>query len=50
MRAEAVEALARECGFDLAGVSPALPVQPDAYTFLQCVANGYARAHGLLGG
>ena len=48
MRAAAVEALARECGFDLAGVAAALPVQPDAEAFLQWVANGNAGRMGYL--
>ena len=42
MRASVVETLARECGFALAGIAPALPVQPDAEQFLEWVARGYA--------
>lgn len=37
-----VETLARECGFDLCGVTRALPVQPDADQFLDWIARGNA--------
>lgn len=48
MRAEAVKRLARECGFDLAGIAPALPLQPDAHHFLEWVARGNAGRMGYL--
>lgn len=42
MRAIAVKNLARECGFELAGVTSALPAQPDAAQFLNWVSRGMA--------
>ena len=41
MRAEALQQIARECGFELAGVSPAAP-SSDASAFLDWVAAGMA--------
>ena len=42
MRADVVETVARECGFELAGVAPALRVEPDAAQFLDWVSRGLA--------
>jgi epoxyqueuosine reductase len=42
VRSEAVKQIARECGFELAGISQALPVEPDAGQFLDWVSRGLA--------
>jgi epoxyqueuosine reductase len=42
VRAAVVETLARECGFELAGVAPALPPEPEAAQFLDWVSRGLA--------
>ncbi|MBC7924252.1 MAG: DUF1730 domain-containing protein, partial [Bryobacteraceae bacterium] len=34
--------LAQQCGFELAGIAPALPVEPDATQFLNWVSRGLA--------
>lgn len=47
VKSEAVGRLARECGFELAGVAPALPLA-DANHFLQWVQNGMAGRMGYL--
>jgi epoxyqueuosine reductase len=47
VRAERLEAIARECGFEIAGVAPALP-SADAATFLEWVAAGMAGGMGYL--
>lgn len=49
MDAGAVKHLARECGFELAGVAPAIP-NPDAAWFLEWTARGMAGAMGYLTG
>src|SRR5690242_5269468 len=41
LTAEQVKALARECGFDLAGITPALPLAEAAF-YQQWVSDGYA--------
>ncbi|HYO83123.1 MAG TPA: tRNA epoxyqueuosine(34) reductase QueG [Bryobacteraceae bacterium] len=48
MRADVIRALARECGFELAGVAPALPAEPDYSAFLEWVAAGHAGRMGYL--
>ena len=40
--------MARECGFELAGVAPALPIEPDAAQFLDWVSRGLAGRMGYL--
>jgi epoxyqueuosine reductase len=42
VRTAVVLRLARECGFELAGIAPALPLQPEAAQFLDWVARGLA--------
>jgi epoxyqueuosine reductase len=42
VRSEAVRQIARECGFELAGIAPALPLEPDAAQFLDWVSRGLA--------
>lgn len=41
MRAAAIKSIARDCGFDLAGITPALPLR-DSDLYLEWVARGYA--------
>jgi epoxyqueuosine reductase len=47
VRAEAIREIARECGFELAGVAPALP-SDDAEAFLDWVSRGMAGAMAYL--
>jgi epoxyqueuosine reductase len=42
VRPEAVKQIASECGFQLAGIAPALPLEPDASQFLDWVSRGLA--------
>ena len=48
MRADDVRGLARECGFELAGIARALPLAEDTGRFLNWVQRGMAGAMGYL--
>ena len=48
MRAEQVKKLARECGFELAGMTPAEPLTEDSQRYLDWVDRGMAGAMGYL--
>jgi epoxyqueuosine reductase len=48
VREEAIREIARDCGFELAGVAPALPADDDANAFLEWVARGMAGSMAYL--
>ena len=48
VRASVVGNLARECGFELSGVTPAVAVEPDAAQFLSWASRGFAGRVGYL--